>query len=241
MSWWDAGLLKFRGVSLEQTAPVGLIDVTVSSPSISANYASLPKRDSWMYYDSTVGGRTVVVRFDLPSATKAQRTAMLALINMWASGDELGELILPQDSSGYLMSVCTGFPAAGALNQYEDLSLTFLCPDPFFRALGAPVQGALPGTVTLGTKWQPDIVIEQTGASLNNASWSCNGGSIALHGSVSGAVIIDWQKMSVRVGSSLRNDLLSMSSKFWRLKDGTNPITCSGGAGGVIKMYTKWI
>ncbi|NCC69430.1 MAG: hypothetical protein EOM14_14810, partial [Clostridia bacterium] len=96
-------MVKFNDISLEDIAPVEILNITVSKPELIITRIEKPTGNGSRFVRRQYGPRYVTIDFVLPVEDAEERAAYMSAIMEWADSDEPAALKL-QKHAGYLMA-----------------------------------------------------------------------------------------------------------------------------------------
>lgn len=228
-------MITFDGISLEQVAPVKIVDVRVSPISMSATARERPVVWGADFVRMTGGSRTVSIEFALLTMERSKRMDELAAIVKWARSDEPKKLTISERRGQYLECICTALPEPSLRQWWESkLRIVFTTMDNPFWTSNAEK------TVACGTAFHalgdapPLIRIVRTLSSAVSTSQAYSNGkeSMAFSQLPVGTLTIDVNKQlaNVKNGNTVTNVMqyFTFGSTFLLPRSGTQTITGTG-------------
>ena len=234
-------MVEFDGVELNDVAPVNVIDVIVSAPSVELVTQNIPLMDGAHFVRSKRGMRMVTVTFVLMEQDEEVRRGHIAKICAWASKKQLCTLRGTPEPCGHLRAICTQYPDQKSREFWDVLTLVFTAPDPRYIGCAEYVQD-IADPVYIEREDDPAARIEQTvDATLTNPTWRLGDAYIKLTSVTPGALVIDLDRQSVTLNGESLGENVTLDSTFFQLQKGANQIECSNGAGGVVRFRERWV
>lgn len=235
-------MVEFDGVELCDVAPVRVMDVFVSSPSVEVTALDVPLRAGAHFVRRKLGMRTVTATFVLLEPDEEKRRRYLADIVAWASSERECRLRSTPELEGYLMAVCSQYPDQSSREFWEVLTLVFTAVDPRYTGCAENVC-PVSGRICVTRHEQPALVIRQTvDRPLSSPAWRLGDDCVRLSGQVlPGELTIDFDCQSVMLNGDSIAGQVTIESTFFSLQRGANQIICENGAGGVAYWRERWI
>lgn len=228
-------MITFNGVSLEQVAPVKIVDVHVSPIKMTATARERPIAWGADYVRMRGGSRTVSIDFALLTMERSKRQDELAAIVRWARTDEPKKLTISERRGQYLEVICTALPEPSLRQWWESkLRIVFTTMDnPYWTSNTEK-------TVACGTAFfamgdaPPLMRIERTLSAATTATQTYANGSqsMAFSQLPAGNLVIDVNKQlaTVTSGTTTTNVMqyYTFGSRFLMPKSGSQTITGTG-------------
>lgn len=228
-------MITFNGVSLEQVAPVKIVDVHVSPIKMTATARERPIAWGADYVRMRGGNRTVSIDFALLTMERSKRQDELAAIVRWARTDEPKKLTISERRGQYLEVICTALPEPSLRQWWESkLRIVFTTMDnPYWTSNTEK-------TVACGTAFfamgdaPPLMRIERTLSAATTATQTYANGSqsMAFSQLPAGKLVIDVNKQlaTVTSGTTTTNVMqyYTFGSRFLMPKSGSQTITGTG-------------
>lgn len=228
-------MITFNGVSLEQVAPVKIVDVHVSPIKMTATARERPIAWGADYVRMRGGNRTVSIDFALLTMERSKRMDELAAIVRWARTDEPKKLTISERRGQYLEVICTALPEPSLRQWWESkLRIVFTTMDnPYWTSNTEK-------TVACGTAFfamgdaPPLMRIERTLSAATTATQTYANGSqsMAFSQLPAGKLVIDVNKQlaTVTSGTTTTNVMqyYTFGSRFLMPKSGSQTITGTG-------------
>ena len=228
-------MITFNGVSLEQVAPVKIVDVHVSPIKMTATARERPIAWGADYVRLRGGSRTVSIDFALLTMERSKRQDELAAIVRWARTDEPKKLTISERRGQYLEVICTALPEPSLRQWWESkLRIVFTTMDNPYWTSNAEK------TVTCGTAFvalgdaPPLMRIERTLNAATTATQTYSNGSqsMAFSQLPAGKLVIDVSKQlaTVTSGTTVTNVMqyYTFGSTFLMPRSGTQTISGTG-------------
>lgn len=231
-------MIVFNGVSLEQVAPVRIVDIRVSPIQMTAQARQRPVRWGADFVRLTGGSRTAAIEFALLTDDMDQRQHQLAAITQWARTDVPGRLELPNRRGAYLEAICTALPEPSLRQWWESkLRIVFTTYDnPFWTDVAEKSVACGTAFTVLGDA-QPLMRIERTlSSAASNQSYGNGHESMTFSSIPAGALVIDLNRQTAAVNNATIMANYSFSSSFLIPRTGTQTITGTG----TVKWRERW-
>lgn len=231
-------MIVFNGVSLEQVAPVRIVDIRVSPVQMTAQARQRPVRWGADFVRLTGGSRTAAIEFALLTDDMDQRQHQLAAITQWARTDVPGRLELPNRRGAYLEAICTALPEPSLRQWWESkLRIVFTTYDNPFWTDVAEKSAACGTSFTVLGDAQPLMRIERTlSSAASNQSYGNGQESMTFSSIPAGALVIDLNRQTAAVNNATIMANYSFSSSFLIPRTGTQTITGTG----TVKWRERW-
>lgn len=233
--------IYFNEIQMQTVAPVKIIDIVIGAPEVLTVAKERPLRDGALYVRRTRGTRSIGITFTLLEQNPAQRRQYIHALTEWAQSQTPQKLRLCTEPLGYLNAVCTSYPTQSSNEYWEPLKMTFTAFDPYFH--GPEIVQAVNMPVLVKSSDAPSIkIVQQINSPLTNPAWTMNAESLTLVGTVGvGELIIDFDKQTITLNGASLMSQLTIGSVFFDLQQGSNVISTSNGAGGVLTIQERWV
>lgn len=222
-------MIEFKGVDLQDVAPVKIVDINVSPMKISAvsNQRTGMGQD---FVRMTGGQRTITITFALQEDDKDERFALLEAVKEWARPWEECPLILPMYPGKHFDCRCTRYPEPSYRQWWESkLKLVFTTFENPYLTSNDEVRTNTGQQVVIGGTAPPLIQITRTLSSATaNQTYACNGKSMFFSQIPAGNMIIDLNKQTAEVSGSSIMKYFGKTSKFIIPVNGNMTITGTG-------------
>ena len=228
-------MITFNGVSLEQVAPVKIVDVHVSPIKMTATARERPIAWGADYVRMRGGNRTVSIDFALLTMERSKRQDELAAIVRWARTDEPKKLTISERRGQYLEVICTALPEPSLRQWWESkLRIVFTTMDNPYWTSNTEKTAAC-GTAFFAMGDAPPLMrIERTLSAATTATQTYANGSqsMAFSQLPAGKLVIDVNKQlaTVTSGTTTTNVMqyYTFGSRFLMPKSGSQTITGTG-------------
>ena len=231
-------MIVFNGVSLEQVAPVKIVDILVSPIQMTATARQRPVTWGADFVRMTGGSRTVSIEFALLTDDRDTRQNQLAAISRWARTDTPGRLQVPNRRGVYLEAICTSLPEPSYRQWWESkLRIVFTTYDnPYWTSVEQKSVACGTQFVVLGDA-PPLMRIERTLQSAATEQTYSNGSESMTFATISaGSLVIDLNKQTAVVGATNIMANYRFASTFLIPRTGTQTITGTG----TVKWRERW-
>lgn len=222
-------MISFNNISLEQIAPVKIVDVLVSPIPLSPVARQRPIRFGADYVRMGGQPRTAAITFALLEQDLQTRQQLLSDIVAWARTDQPAPLRLPMYPGRHLSAVCTALPEPSLRQWWESkLRLVFTAYDPYWRS--DVEQHVACGTAFRAAGSAPPLMrIERTLTSAaTNQAYSNGSETMTFSNIPAGKLSIDLERQTAAVGSTSIMQYFSFDSQFVVPKTGAQTITGEG-------------
>ena len=228
-------MITFNGVSLEQVAPVRIVDVRVSPIQMTAQARQRPIAWGADFVRLGGGNRTVAIEFAVLTMDRAKRMDELAAVVKWARTDEPKKLTISERRGQYLECICTSLPEPSLRQWWESkLRIVFTTFDNPYWTSNAEKSIAC-GTAFNALGDAPPLMrIERTLSSATTATQTYSNGSqsMAFSQLPAGNLVIDINKQlaTVTSGTTVTNVIqyYTFGSTFLEPKNGSQTISGTG-------------
>ena len=231
-------MIVFDGVSIDSVAPVMIEDIKISPISYNPNVRPRPVRFGSEFVRMGGGERTVTVSFALLDKNKTERQAAFLALSQWAKTDAEYRIEVPFIPSTYLTGVCTQKPEPSMRAWWENkLRIVFTCySNPYWTAKAE--KSVACGTALYAFGDAPPLMrIERTlGSAASNQSYSNGEQTMTFSSIPAGAMVIDLNAQTARVGNNSIMQYYQPSGSFVIPKPGAQTITDTG----TVKFRERW-
>ncbi len=212
-------------------------------PVIEYTSQKVPCRAGVIGISKTHNERTVVVTYQLNGKSAARNMELAAALALWAESDTDGQIVLDETPDRYYWGLLTKASSPDYAEDWPEISLTFLCADPYAYSMeqfSANVGASISYTGTAPTK--PTIEFTP-GGNLTGAQWS-DGTRALIIGDpdytmqAGHTVIVDCAKRLITDNGVSIMAYQTLYSDWLRLDRGVSAIT---GTGGVVKWRNAYL
>lgn len=229
-------MIFFRGIALENVAPIKIEDIIVSPIQWKTVARDRPIRAGADFVRLTGQTRTVSITFALLTMDRETRQRQLYEVNRWAKSDNPESLILPY-REGHLEAICTAFPEPSTRQWWESkLRLTFTCYNPYWCS-NAEKSVACGTAFYVGGDAPPEMRIEYTLAASGDLTYTDGDDTMTFSGVPAGKVVIDLDAQTAFSGTTNIMDKYSFGSTFIQPHQGNTTITGSG----TVYYRERWV
>lgn len=231
-------MIIYNGVSMDSVAPVMIDDIKVSPISYSPVTRPRAVRFGSEFVRMGGGTRTVTVSFALLVKNAISRHESIMALSQWARTDAEYSIEVPNEPMRCLYGVCTSKPEPSTRSWWENkLKIVFTCySNPYWTAKAEK-------SVACGTAFNafgnapPLMRIERTlSGAASNQSYSNGTQTMTFSTIPAGAMVIDLNEQTARVGNSSIMQYYQPSGSFVIPKAGTQTITGTG----TVKYRERW-
>ena len=231
-------MIIFKGIDLEEIAPVKIEDIRVSPMSIQP----VERQNIGIgqtYIRMTGGQRTIAITFAVLEENRSKRHEILETIKEWASPFEQCPLILPMAPDRHFDCICTGYPEPSYRQWWESkLRLVFTTFENPYWTSNDEVKAQTNTSFTVGGTAPPLIRIERRlTAKAANQTYASNGQSMFFSQIPAGNMVIDLNAQTASVSGASIMQYFSKTSKFITPKTGNMNITGTG----TIIYRERWV
>ena len=232
-------MIYFRGIALENVAPVKIEDIRVSPISLSVTARQRPVGYGAEFVRIGGGSRSVQITFALLVQDISERMAFIQHITDWARSDTEGELIIPDKTGVYLSCICTALPEPSMRQWWESkLRLTFTTFDnPFWTSTVERNIACGNAFNVVGSAPPLMRIYKNRNRSGSNQSYSDGTNTMTFSTIPAGEMVIDLNRQTAAVGGTSIMQYYSFSSSFIPPVTGIQTITGNG----TVSWRERWL
>ena len=224
-------MISFNGVTLENIAPVKIVDINVYPIKYSATTRSRAIQYGSEFIRMHGGERTIAVTFAILDSNMMTRRQALDAVCEWAKTDAEYRLMIGSEMYRYLTCVCTSRPEPSTRQWWESkLKIVFTCyNNPYWNSVEEKSVACGTAFTALGDA-PPLMRIERTvsGSAASNQTYSNGAQSMTFSTIPVGNMVIDLNRQTAAVGGTSIMQYYQPSGSFIIPKTGVQTITGTG-------------